>query len=222
MKTSQDLSIFQNTVNSVLGFPYDLSHESPPIPETYMIFENSLRRITEDLKTFESGNAFINDIPSSIDELSEEVKNYFNESDERRSGYFLHLAKIYAEKGCENLLRFSLAQYCFSMGRQIQYFNVERADSRPYLYSFLFLYNQMSTKTQRGRTWEFYNALSLYFKTYSIRIDVRGSRLKDIVDTFYSSLIRNIISIEKSQKRVESLGRCLIEIAIAILALFLI
>jgi hypothetical protein len=214
IKTYQDLIIFQNTVDSVLGLPYDLSHGTP-IPETYMVFESSLRRVIEDLKTFESSSAFIDDIPSSVDELSEEVKNYFNESDERRSSYFLHLAKIYAEKGSENLLRFSLAQYCFSMGRQIQYFNVERTDARPYLHSFLFLYNQMSTKTQRGRTWEFYNALSLYFRTYNIRIDVRRSRIKDIADTFYSSLIRNILPINKSQKRVESLGRCIIEIAIA-------
>ncbi|MCP4402777.1 MAG: hypothetical protein GY801_36425 [bacterium] len=129
--TTQILSVFQDTINDVLGLSHISRREMSVVADVIKSFEVSMKRVKKDLIAIENYKLPENDVPFDITILTEEAKNYYRESDEKRSHRFLQLAKIYAEKGVENLLRFALIQYCFSMGRQR--FRVKKRDARPYL-----------------------------------------------------------------------------------------
>ena len=202
---------FTGVIDKVLNLPY-VSSGGPVVSDAIRSLQSSMRLVKRDLVACEIHGISQSNIPLDLTALMDEAKRYYRKSDLERSSHFLQLARIYTELGHESLLRFSLAQHCFSMGRQ--QFNVRRRDARPYLRAFFSLHSRIPTEGQRDLRWEFYNSLALYFGTYHIYVDVKESGASEIADRFYSNLLR-ALSVAASQRQFQPLGRCIVEIAVA-------
>jgi hypothetical protein len=200
------------STDKILGLSHLPDERIPVTPSAIKEFRHSARLIKQDLIECKAKEVFLGDVPANYTTLLREAKNYHSRSDRERAERFLQLAKVYAETGHEDLLRFCLAQYCFSTGRQ-RFKAKKRREARPYLQLFLLFYSQMAVAGRRDLVYELYNTLALYFGTYNIHIDVKGGS-SEITGKFYSNLPR-VLSLRASQKDLASLGRCIVEIAVA-------
>lgn len=203
---------YETIINEVLGLDSISQRKPLTISEAVTSLGASMRRIKYDLINCKNSYRLSGDIPSNLALLAREAKHYYRESDEKRSSNFLQLAKVYTERNSKDLLRFSLAQYCFSMGRQ--QFNTKKRDARPYLQSFLFLYQRIPVEGRRELEWELYNVLAFYLGTYNIYVNVRENQTSEISNKFYSNFLIALSSVDR-QGQFQTLGRCIVEIAVA-------
>ena len=166
--------------------------------------------VKEDVPECELDEIELDSLPTSLTLLQIEIRKLIGRPTRARADHFLQLTKAYAEKGEENLLQFSLAEYFYLQGCQLFY--ETNVDARLYFQLFLLFYSQFSSDEQYTFVRTFYNTLSFYLRTYSIFVEVKESTPAEIADKFFSNLL-SALSFLTKQNQIESLGQFIVEIA---------
>jgi hypothetical protein len=210
VKSDTDLpQLLDQSLNKVLP-GQDPASRSTLMSDISQEFYSFARLIKRDLLNTEISK--VDKVPSTFVSWLNEAKNYYGKQYNARAEHFLQLARVYAERDNENLLRCSLAEYCYAKGNQ--YFHQVKRDARPYLQIFLFLYGNMLSQEQHSSVWECYWTLALYFDTYGFSVDIGHARATEIESKFYTDFL-NILSSVSRQRQFEQLGNCIVRIGIA-------
>jgi len=146
------------------------------------------------------------DSPKSYTSVIQNLRALQGKKSIELSEYLLSWCKDNTIWGKEITLRVCAILYCYYSAKH-QY-NIKPAESRPYLYSFFHLFNQLPNEIQKDFSSYYYESLYIYFNCYNIYI--KPEVVASSQEVFYTSLYGGIL---KSKQLVE-LGNALTTLAI--------